>query len=95
MTPDRQTAQALADSFTQAEIEDYRLNALKVTMEGGTITRSYEGSSFTIDLNNCAQIIANANEALVILAATAAAETADLIQEPAGRGVDFRNRICA
>lgn len=95
MTPDRQTATALADTFTDAEIRDYRLQALKVKLEGGTVTRSYEGSSFTISRENCEQIIADTNEALAILAATEAEENRDLIQEPAGRGIDFSYRITA
>jgi hypothetical protein len=95
MTPDRQTAQALADSLTESQIRDYRLNALKVKMESGTVTRSYEGSSFTIDANNCERVIGECNEALAILAATAAAEVRELVTEPLGRGIDFRYRTCA
>lgn len=95
MTADRQTAQALADSLTEAQIRDYRLNALKVKMESGTITRNYEGSSFTIDVDNCTGIIAECNEALAILAATDAEEVRELVIEPLGRGIDFRYRTCA
>ena len=90
---DKQTAQALADSLTESQIRDYRLNALKVKMESGTVTRSYEGSSFTIDRTNCEQILADCGEALAILAAAASEEVRELITEPAGRGLDFRFRI--
>lgn len=95
MTPDKQTAEAIADTFTQSQIRDYRTTALKVKLEGGTITRSYEGSSFSISRENCEQIIADCSAALAIVAAVEAAETAELIQEPCGRGIDFSNRVCA
>lgn len=93
MTPDRQTAQALVETFTEQQIRDYRMNALKVKMEGGTVSRNYEGSSFTIDVNNCTRIIAECNEALAILTAAAAADTRELTTESLGRGIDFSFRI--
>lgn len=95
MTPDRETAKALADAFEDPALRDYRLTALKVKLEGGTITRTYEGSSFTISRENCEQIIADTNEALAIRAAEAADENRELTTEPAGRGMDFSTRITA
>ena len=95
MNADKETARALSDSFTEAEIRDYRLNALKIKLEGGTVTRNYEGSSFTIHLENCSQIIADTNEAIAIKDAVSAAESHELIQEPCGRGIDFSQRCTA
>lgn len=92
MTPDRQTAQALTDTFTAAQIRDYRLQALKVKMEGGTVTRSYEGSSFTISRENCEQIIADTNEAISILAAADIGDDRDATRDGATVGFDFSTR---
>ena len=95
MSPDRQTAAALADTFTETQIRDYRTIALKVKLEGGTVTRNYEGSSFTISSDNCSQIIADTNEALAIIAAAAIADDRDVTQEALGKGFDFSTRICS
>lgn len=95
MTADKETARALADAFTESQIRDYRITALKVKMEGGTITRSYEGSSFSISRENCEQIIADTNEALAIVAAAAESESRELTTEPAGRGIDLSTRPCS
>lgn len=95
MTPDRQTAQALAETFSAETIRTMRTTALKVKMESGTITRSYEGSSMTIDANNCQRVIGECNEALAILAAIDAEEVRELTTEPVSRGIDFRFRTCS
>ena len=95
MPPDRSTATALADTFTEQQIRDYRTTALKVKLEGGAITRNYEGSSFTISRENCEQVIADTNEALAIIAAEAESENREFTTEPSGRGVDFSTRTCS
>ncbi len=95
MTPDRNTAEALAGTFTETTIKAYRRTALEVKMEGGTITRSYEGSSFTISRENCEQIIADCNLAISMLATADAGDDPDLTQEAVCKGFDFSNRICA
>lgn len=92
MTPDYTTASALAAEFTAQQIRDMRKTALKVKMEGGTITRSYEGSSFTINLENCAQIIADCSAALDALAAAGAGDDPELTRCAPSVGVDFGYR---
>jgi hypothetical protein len=95
MTADRETALALADTFSPTEIRDYRTTALKVKLEGGTITRHYQDSSFTISRENCEQVIADTNAALAILATEGLGDDPDLTQEAICKGFDFRNRITA
>lgn len=95
MTSDKQTAAALAETFTAAQIRDYRTAALKVKLEGGTVTRSYEGSSFTINVDNCAQIIADCGAALGMITTAALGDDPDLTREPAGVGFDFSHRQCS
>lgn len=92
MTAHPETVAALADTFTRDQLRDYRTTALKVQLEGGTVTRNYEGSSFTISRENCQQIITDCNAALKSLDAMEAGDDPDLTREAAGVGIDFRHR---
>lgn len=92
MTAHTETVTALIDTFTRDQIRDYRLTALKVKLEGGTQTRSYEGSNFTISRENCEQIICDCNAALKGMDTLDAGDNPDLTREAAGVGVAFNYR---
>jgi hypothetical protein len=92
MTPDPATVRALAEEFTIEDLRDLRKAALKVRMEGGTVSRSYEGSSFSISLENCAQIIAETTAAIDAKRISADGDDPVLTQTPMGAGVDFSRR---
>lgn len=92
MTPDPSVVRALAEDFTLEDLRDLRKAALQVRMEGGTISRSYEGSSFSISLENCAQIIAETTAAIDAKRIASDGNDPVLTQTPMGAGVDFSRR---
>lgn len=83
---------ALIESYTEEEIRGLRKQALETLLEGGTTTRNYEGSSMTISVENCDQIIENCNAALDQLTSTAAGNTPGANRAPVNLGVDFSLR---
>ena len=92
MLPDSATVRALAEEFTIADLRDLRKAALQVKMEGGTVSRSYEGSSFSISVDNCALIIAETTAAIDAKRTAADGDDPVLTQTPMGAGVDFSRR---
>jgi hypothetical protein len=92
MTPDPSVVRALAETFTLEDLSDLRKAALQVRMEGGTVSRSYEGSSFSISLENCAQIIAETSAAIDYKSTMSVGNDPILTQAPMGAGVDFSRR---
>lgn len=92
MTAHTETVTALIDTFTRDQIRDFRKTALQVKLEGGTQSRNYEGSSFTISRENCEQIIADCNAALKGMEALDAGDNPEFTREAAGIGVAFNYR---
>ena len=92
MLPDSATVRALAEEFTIEDLRDLRKAALQVKMEGGTVSRSYEGSSFSISVDNCALIIAETTAAIDAKHTAADGDDPVLTQTPMGAGVDFSRR---
>lgn len=92
MLPDSATVRALAEEFTIEDLRDLRKAALQVKMEGGTVSRSYEGSSFSISVDNCALIIAETTAAIDAKRTAADGDDPVLTQTPMGAGVDFSRR---
>lgn len=92
MLPDSATVRALAEEFTIEDLRDLRKAALQVKMEGGTVSRSYEGSSFSISVDNCALIIAETTAAIDAKRTAADGDDPTLTQTPMGAGVDFSRR---
>jgi len=92
MLPDSATVRALAEEFTIEDLRDLRKAALQVKMEGGTVSRSYEGSSFSISVDNCALIIAETTAAIDYKNTLSGGDDPVLTQTPMGAGVDFRYR---
>lgn len=92
MLPDSATVRALAEEFTIEDLRDLRKAALQVKMEGGTVSRSYEGSSFSISVDNCALIIAETTAAIDYKRTSADGDDPVLTQTPMGAGVDFSRR---
>ena len=92
MLPDSATVRALAEEFTIEDLRDLRKAALQVKMEGGTVSRSYEGSSFSISVDNCALIIAETTAAIDAKRTLSDGDDPVLTQTPMGAGVDFSRR---
>lgn len=57
-------AAAYAEQYSVTALEAIRLDALKVHANSGTVSRSYEGSSLTIDRENVVEILETVAEAL-------------------------------
>ena len=86
------TVRALAETYTAEEIRGMRKLALDVRLEGGTSTRNYEGSSMTISIENCEQVIEDCNAALDSLTDSASGNTPGATRAPLNLGIDFSLR---
>ena len=92
MTPNPEIVRALAEEYTLEQLHGIRRVALEVNAEAGTGSRSYEGSSFSISKENCAQIIAECNAAIDAKRTTADGDDPLLTQTPMGIGIDLSQR---
>lgn len=84
-------AQAYADQYNVKSLREIRAAALLVHANGGHITRSYEGSSLTISLENVQSILETVAEALRIKCAESGGLDGDLSRPSLGVSLDFRN----
>lgn len=83
-------AEAYAAQYTVKSLRDIRAAALLVHADGGTITRSFEGSSLTISMENVTTILETVAEALRIKCAESDGLDAELSRPSLGALVDFR-----
>jgi hypothetical protein len=92
MTPNPEIVRALADTYTLEQLHGIRQTALEVNAEAGTGSRSYEGSSFSISKENCAQIIAECNAAIDAKRTASDGNDPILTQTPMGIRIDYSRR---
>lgn len=59
-------ATAYADTYSVTELQDIRAAALEVYTNSATVSRSFEGSSLTIDKQNAEEVLETVQEALRI-----------------------------
>ena len=92
MLPNSAVVRALAEEYTIEQLQGIRRVALEVNAEAGAGSRSYEGSSFSINKENCVQVIAECNAAIDFKATSSGGDDPRLTQTAMGVGIDFSRR---
>ncbi len=83
-------AEAYFQTYSGTELEELRAACLQVHANGGTVSRSFEGSSLTVDTRNCTEILENVMEALRMHASEARGEDPELSRPSRNMAFDFR-----
>lgn len=84
-------AAAYADEYSVAELHEIRTSALEVYTNSATTSRSFAGSSLTIDKRNAEEVLETVQRALRIKEAKAKGLDPDLDEPSHSVSIDRRN----
>lgn len=85
-------ARAYRETYSVTELEELRAACLTVHANGGVVSRSFEGSSLTMDAGNCVAVLENVMEALRLHDAEAEGWDGELSRPSMGIALDFRHK---
>lgn len=89
---DPTTARAFYQQYTVSELETLRGTCLTVYAGSGRQSISFEGSSVTVDPQNCRQVLADVMEALDMHERAAAGLDPELARQSSGISPDFTGK---